>query len=183
MQCLAKKFISESENNKILYKKATNGGNKNAYRALILSFEDYLFKIYSTSYLHKSIVLNARELKRKYLRTYRREELTLNITDLDTKEERIIRLPDSEVNYIDEITRPRNIDFIELFSDKVLTSAMNNLTDRQKKILFLKYIDDLEEKEIARMLEISVQAVYKIKKVALDKIRKQLGGVKKNGIF
>ncbi|MGF7060745.1 hypothetical protein [Brassicibacter mesophilus] len=70
MLSLAKKFIDESEENKALYKKAIIKHDKKAYSILNRRFSDYMFKINATSYLHKSIVLNAREFKKRQLRLY-----------------------------------------------------------------------------------------------------------------
>lgn len=182
MQNLARKFINENEENKTLYKKTIIECDDNAYSTLNEGLENYLFKIYATSYLYKSIVLNSREVKRKYLKIYKREELTLNMTDINFKEERIDSIPGKPIDLIEEIINTNNIDFTEMFSDKALVFAINSLTDRQKEILYLRFVKELEEKEIAKKLEVSIQAVNKAKKGALLRIRKQLGGVK-NELF
>ncbi|MFT9487407.1 MAG: RNA polymerase sigma factor [Tepidibacillus sp.] len=182
MHSLAKKFINENEENNKLYRKAILEHDMNACSILNEKFKSYLFKIHATSYLHKSIVLSARELKRRHLKVYKREELTLNTTDSDFNEERIDSIPDKPVDFIEEITKPKSIDFTEMFTDQILASAMNNLTDKQKEILFLRFVEELEEKEIAKRLETSIQAVNKVKKAALERIKKQLRGGK-NGLF
>ncbi len=176
MNSLAKNFINENEENKILYKKTIIEHDKNACSVLNERFKSYLFKIHATSYLHKSIVLNARELKRNHLRVYKREELTLNTMDLNFNEERVDSIPDKPVDFIEEITKPINIDFTEIFTNQLLASAMNNLTDKQKEIMFLRFVKELEEKEIANKLKVSIQAVNKVKKAALCRIKKSIKG-------
>lgn len=183
MLSLVKKFIDESEENKALYKKAIIKHNKKAYSILNKRFSDHMFKVNATSYLHKSIVLNAREFKKRQLRLYKREELTLNTIDSDFSEERIDTISDKTVDFIEEIIESKDIDFTEIFPGEDLISSINNLTDNQREILSLKYVKELEEKEIATRLDISIQAVNKTKKAALDKIKRQLGGAKNNGIF
>ena len=85
MESIAKKFIKENEENKVLYRKSTIENDKNAHVVLNQRFKNCLFKIHATSYLHKSIVLNARELKIRHLKICKREELTLNTIDLNFK--------------------------------------------------------------------------------------------------
>ncbi|MGF7060632.1 sigma-70 family RNA polymerase sigma factor [Brassicibacter mesophilus] len=105
--------------------------------------------------------------------------MTLNTIDLDFNEERIDNISDMTVDFIEEITEPKDIDFTEIFTNQDLISYMNSLTDKQREILFLKYVKELEEKEIAARLDISIQAVNKTKKVAVYKIKRQLGGARK----
>jgi len=183
MENLAKKFINESEENKQLYIKGIIEQDKNAYSVLSKKFKSYLFKIHATSYIHTSIVLNSREIKRKHTKISKREELTLNVVGQNFTEERIDTIPEQPMDIIELITKPKNLDFREVFSDKNLANAMNTLTDKQKEIMYLKFIEELDEKQIANKLNISLQAVNKTKLAALNNIKKQLGGEKKNGLF
>ncbi len=140
MLSLAKKFFDENEENKTLYKQAIIEQDKKAYSILNKRFSEYMFKVKATSYLHKSIVLNTREFKKRQLKLYKREELTLNTIDSDFSEERIDNISDKTVDFIEEITEPKDIDFTEIFTDEGLISSMNSLTYKQREILFLKYV-------------------------------------------
>ena len=183
MQDLKSKFLNMNNENKILYNKAIIQHDNNARNILKERFENYLFKIHAVSYLSKTIVLNARNVKNKYLSMYQTEELTLNTIDMDSNVEKIDKIPDTSLNMIEIITKPIiKANFQEVFLDIDIINAINRLTYRQKEIIYLKYIEDLEEKEIAKYLNISVQAVYKTITVALNKIRAQLGGELNNGV-
>jgi DNA-directed RNA polymerase specialized sigma subunit len=64
-----------------------------------------------------------------------------------------------------------NIEF--LFTDEKLYNAVKSLTKKQKKLLYLIYIAEISEQEIAINLHITRQAVNKIKNAALKKIKKK----------
>ncbi|CAM3299245.1 sigma factor-like helix-turn-helix DNA-binding protein [Filibacter tadaridae] len=171
MHNLAQKIINENEDIKKLYKKATLEKDEKVCSVLNEQFLGHLFKIYSTSYLHKSIVLNAREIKRKHLKIYSQEDLILDKLDPEFNEAKIDSIPDKSVNFIEEITVPKDIDFTEIFTDRTLALAINNLTKKQKTILFLRFVKQFEEKEIAKKLRISIQAVNKIKNASLKALK------------
>lgn len=54
---------------------------------------------------------------------------------------------------------------------KKLLDALNNLTPRQKEVIYLKYFEELDYDEIAAILEISVKATYKLSARALEALR------------
>nr|WP_243183544.1 sigma factor-like helix-turn-helix DNA-binding protein [Anaerosolibacter carboniphilus] len=81
------------------------------------------------------------------------------------------------MDFTEEIYRDKeNIDFSDILTDKETLQAINILTDRQKQIIHECIIRDKEEETVAKELGISKQAVNKIKKTALDKLRKEIGG-------
>ncbi|WP_073148278.1 sigma factor-like helix-turn-helix DNA-binding protein [Paramaledivibacter caminithermalis] len=67
----------------------------------------------------------------------------------------------------------KNLDFTLIFNDKKLAAAINNLTKRQKQIMFLKYVKEYDEHQIANILKVSPQAVNKVKNSALKRIKKK----------
>lgn len=182
MNNLARRFINENEENRTLYIKGVIENDKTAYSVLSKKFSSYLFKIYATSYINKSIILSSKEIKRKHIKIRKREELTLNVVGEDFSEERIDTIPDKPMDIIEVITKPTNLDFREVFSDKNLANAMNTLTDKQKEIMYLKFIEELYEKQIDNKLNVSIQSINKTKLAALKNIKKQLGGAK-SGVF
>lgn len=169
MRNLTRKIINENDDIKELYRMAKK--NKKVHGVLNKRFRGHLFKIHATSYLHKSIVLNAREIKRKQFKVSSRENLILDKLDPDFNEAKIASIPDKPVDFIEEITTPKDIDFTEVFADRKLALAINNLTARQKTILFLRFVKEVEEREIAKRLEISIQAVNKVKNAALKTLK------------
>ena len=64
--------------------------------------------------------------------------------------------------------------FSSNITDERLYKAFNLLPDKQQKILYLAYVMDLKNVEIAKELNISKQAVTKARNTALNKLRKYL---------
>lgn len=54
---------------------------------------------------------------------------------------------------------------------KKLLNALNNLTPKQKEIIYLKYFEELEYDEIADIMNISVKATYKLSARAIEALR------------
>ena len=54
-----------------------------------------------------------------------------------------------------------DIDFFENIDYEQLTKVISQLPDNYKDVLYLRYVNDLSCKEIAKMLDISVDSVYK----------------------
>ncbi|WP_411844579.1 sigma-70 family RNA polymerase sigma factor [Schinkia azotoformans] len=66
-----------------------------------------------------------------------------------------------------------NSKHIEDYIENVeLIKKLRSLSQHQKNILSMSYIDDLKDKEIAKMLCISQQAVSKTRNKALKKLRR-----------
>lgn len=59
----------------------------------------------------------------------------------------------------------------ETFEDIKLYQAVINLTSKQRKILYLLYIRELSEKEIARHMSVTQQAVSKVHRKAINKLK------------
>nr|WP_243183546.1 sigma factor-like helix-turn-helix DNA-binding protein [Anaerosolibacter carboniphilus] len=117
------------------------------------------------------------DVKQKGNEIREKEGLYLNVLDADFEEEKINTIADAPIDFIEEIYRDKeNIDYREIFVNKKVLEAIDELTDRQKQIIHECIIKEKEEEMVAKELEISQQAVNKIKKTALDKLRKQIGG-------
>lgn len=54
---------------------------------------------------------------------------------------------------------------------KKLAEAMNQLTARQKEIIYLKYFEELDYDQIADMMDITVKGAYKLSARALDALK------------
>ena len=66
---------------------------------------------------------------------------------------------------------PKNLE--NIFEDKRLYNIISNLNYKNKKLLFLLYVKELNEVEVANELGISKQAFYKRKNNILKKIKEQ----------
>lgn len=57
---------------------------------------------------------------------------------------------------------------------RLLTKCMENLTDRQREVILLRFYNNLEFAEISQALEMNIQSVRNLLFRALDKIRKEM---------
>jgi RNA polymerase sigma factor (sigma-70 family) len=55
-----------------------------------------------------------------------------------------------------------------------LIGALNQLTPRQKEVIYLRYFEELDYEEIATIMEINVKATYKLVARGLDTLRSLL---------
>ncbi|WP_443937385.1 RNA polymerase sigma factor [Pedobacter sp. MW01-1-1] len=56
-----------------------------------------------------------------------------------------------------------------------LTAAMNQLTARQKEILYLKYYEEMDYTEIAAVMDMTLKGTYKLNARALESLRLIMG--------
>ncbi|MBE6083601.1 hypothetical protein EQM13_07355 [Acidilutibacter cellobiosedens] len=176
MNKLAEKFFYEKDENRDLYNKVITNNDRKSLPILEEKFFNYLFKIYLTSYINKSITYTALNFKKKYNLLNLRELPILNISDEDFNEEKINNIPDIPLDYVEEICNIYdNFDFRQIISDEKLLSAIDMLSNRQKKILYMYYVQEKEEWEIAVQLNITRQSVNKTRNRAISRIKFQLG--------
>ncbi|MCJ8208401.1 sigma-70 family RNA polymerase sigma factor [Mucilaginibacter sp. RS28] len=72
-----------------------------------------------------------------------------------------------EFNLESEYIRKENMSL----QAKALMDALDQLTPRQKEVLYLRYFEELSFEEIADLLDISVRAVYKLGYRAIDALK------------
>ena len=84
----------------------------------------------------------------------------------------------TELNFLDEINYEENpanyISENRVFSDLEFLNLLKDLTDKERNVISNKYKYGLAVSEIAKKNKGSVQAVYKLEKRALNKLRKLL---------
>lgn len=98
----------------------------------------------------------------------------MNVIDDDFKEERVNSIRDDSIDFLEEISR--GIDFKNISANKELIKAIETLTSKQQLILHMICVEGKEEKQIARELNVSKQAVNKVKNAGIEKIKNYLGG-------
>ncbi len=64
-----------------------------------------------------------------------------------------------------------HLDDQEEKQSRQVLNALNQLSPRQKEVLYLRYFEELDFKEIADMMDISVKGVYKLNSRALETLR------------
>ncbi|WP_376738452.1 sigma factor-like helix-turn-helix DNA-binding protein [Priestia aryabhattai] len=81
-------------------------------------------------------------------------------------------LVDSSTNYCTEEVPSKNLeDYIE---NPSLYLSIKKLSSKQKKILYLAYIKDLKDVEIARYLNVSQQYITRTRNKTLLKLKRDL---------
>lgn len=176
MNDLLNKFLMESKGNRILYIKGVLNHDLSSFALLQRKFKNFVFQLYFVSYVKKSIAYKSIEFMEKKDSLYKRENLTLNTFNENFNEEIINTIPDNTIN-LTEMILSDELNFTEIFMDHNLLFILNNLTKRQQEVIKMLYVDEKSEIQVAEELKVSPQSINKVKNTALDKIKKQLGGV------
>ncbi len=102
-----------------------------------------------------------RSLKHKILRNLKKLHKTDNVSDYPFLLEAAFdeRLHEQEVN---------------LHKRRCLRDALNKLPERQKEIIYLRYINDFKNEEIAQIMDITYQAVRNTLHKAIENLRKSI---------
>lgn len=95
-----------------------------------------------------------------------------------TKEQKTFRDPLSSDTYsfLVELSR-ESIQIKEeekIASDQKLQLALETLSPRQKEAIFLRYYENFDNEEIAQIMDIHIDSLYKLISAAVKKLRKQL---------
>lgn len=137
------------------------------------SFRQFYFKVKSLKYFSSLIYYYAIDLDKKYKLNQQRYSLILD---------KPIKQDGDQSNTLQDYFNFSNPDMSELIitgedelfehiGDINIYTAIKSLTDKQKKILELKYIYDFKNKDIAKIFNDSPQNISKIHKNAIEKIR------------
>jgi RNA polymerase sigma factor (sigma-70 family) len=59
---------------------------------------------------------------------------------------------------------------------ELLRKAISDLSKRQREVIFLKFYNELSYKEVAVVMEVSVEAVYNLMTKAIDSLRTAMTG-------
>ena len=167
---ILKSFLKEG-NHYELFSTYIETQNEEILNIIEEQFKQYYIRILVISYFSKSIHFAAQHFDKKVRQRQVMQPLVLDSTEsynlLDVKEVSNHRRILSDSNIL--LSSEKLEDYIEQES---VYQAIHLLTEKQKTILYLLFIKDINYKEIAQLLNISPQAVYKQKKHALMKIRR-----------
>ena len=114
------------------------------------------------SYITKSIRYKSIKLKIKHKNLYNSEELSLNTTQQE--QEKINLIADENNNTEDIILFHRLQGFNEIFENKELIKSVEKLKEKQRKIIYELYVNQISERELAEKLNTSFQNINKVKK-------------------
>jgi len=170
-QPIIKSFLQDNEN-WILTKQAICHPTKRNMEKVDDAFQAFYKNVRILTYLSSLIYYNAINFDKYMKKHYNREMLTLD-QPLQTEEE------DSRYTHKDMLYQPMPdmddmivhetiADYVEDFK---LYQAIQVLTVKQQKVLTLKYVHRLQNKEIAQLFSESPQNVSKIHRRALQKLK------------
>jgi DNA-directed RNA polymerase specialized sigma24 family protein len=168
MDKLIENFISNQLSNH-------NLNNDKFFSELKDEFNSYVFKVYLYSYIKKTIIFSAIQIKKQRNKINKRESLSLNVIDPNFNEERINLIADDRNDELNEFNiKENNYNYNEISYDERIVNAVNLLTDKQKEIIYRCIILGESDTLAAKKIGVSKQAVNKIKLAALNKLRKEL---------
>ena len=160
-------FISQGENQKLVEEFLRHPSALKEER-LNEAFKAHYFDIRFTSYVSSSLYFHSVNFD-KHIRKYsERHPLTLDIQVGEDGGSYVDLLPDPASD-IGPFTNYSTL--MECLENEELLQAYKTLTDNQKKILDLAYVQERSDTEIARMQGVSQQAISKTHRNALRKLK------------
>ena len=162
------------EENRDYYQKYMERPTAENRKGLDELFRKHMYLICYISYFVKMVHFESKHFDRKQRK--RNEMLQLTLDKLEDSGQRIVELfPENKVN---EYFGCRLEDLIE---DPDLYHSIQSLTDKQKTLLNLIFIEEMTDTEIAKLLGVSQQAITKAKKKALTKLKNEIQELKEGG--
>jgi RNA polymerase sigma factor (sigma-70 family) len=166
---LIQKFLSD-KSNKELYQQYLKDPTKEVRELLDWRFKKFYFRIRTLSYFSKMLHFESKNFDKKERSYQVRFPLIL---DDSINDEGNVKVADliQDTNYKEMINGDKLEDYIE---DSSVYRSVQNLTDKQKEILYLVYVKNMQDTEVARLLGVSQQSVTKTKNKAIQKVRRDL---------
>lgn len=162
----------KNENMKALYLDYLNNPDEFTKEIIEYHFSQYCRKIQILSYFSKTLHFDAQRFDMKIRDHSEKYPLILN---QDNGFEDMLVLETVEDDY-DEYAVDSYENLSEIISNKQLYMIVDNLKPKNKELLYLLYVKGLEEKEVAQMLGLTIQAVNKRKNTILKQIKQRFNG-------
>ncbi|MDT9027482.1 sigma-70 family RNA polymerase sigma factor [Rossellomorea yichunensis] len=162
-------FLSQSKHQELL-KEFLTSPSPSAEDYLNEAFKAHYFAIRFTSYVSSSLYFHSVNFDKK-IRLHRGRQLLTLDQPLSGEKEGTFKdiIPDSEESFI----LPEQ-SLKDAISDDALLAAFRKLTNKQRAILDLAYVNGMSDTEIARVLRVTQQAVSKSHRNALARLREEL---------
>lgn len=155
----------EDVQNKDIYKNYLKNPTDTNKEKVEEAFRLYAMKIKILSYFSKALFFEAQRFDKKMRRH--------NAVPLLENDEVIDDRNNQDLIYAEE-GNSENLSLEDFFENESLYNVITNLNDSNKKLLYLLYVKDLNEAQVASKLGITKQAVNKRKNNLLKKIKKNL---------
>lgn len=163
---ILKDFLNLNEN-KLLYRAYLENPNIENKKELDSRFRKHFYLVRCISYFLKIIHFESKHFDKKQRK--RNEKFQLILDKQTEEDKKIIELvPDNKTQeYL-------ALNLEDLVENQDLYYAIQNLNNKQKLLLNLIFIEGLKDTEIAEMFNITQQAVTKMKKNVINKLKKKL---------
>lgn len=168
---------------------AIQAGDSNAFKALYEKYVDLLFNYGRKMSSEKSLVQDSMQdtfrviwekrativIKRsikQYIFTIFRRDLVAKIQHQQLMTS-LVYEPDFDISIEYKII----LDEGQQQLRKNLDQAISTLTNRQKEILFLRYYENLTYDEIAELMDLNQNSMYKLLSAAISRLKKYFAGL------
>lgn len=161
-------FLEDTEHQK-LYSDYLQNPSQEKKDFLEEQFKNFVIKIKAISYFSKVLYFEAQRFDKRLRDNSKRGILILDNEEINDD----IQFNESNnmlLETVEQFLGDTNIE--DFILDEKLFDIVSTLSDKNKELLNLLFVSDLDEKEIAIQLGISQQAVNKRKNSILTKIRK-----------
>ena len=169
---LLQSFLEQPENQK-LYLEYLQNPNENIKNAIEERFKIHVMKIKILSYFSKVFYFEAQKFDKKIRENSLRHALIMDKGDDGewVTYNDVTHITNDVLDTFDEGSSEQNFKPENLLEDEKLFTLVANLSERSKELLYLLYVKELDEGEVASFLNVSKQAVNKRKNNLLKKIR------------
>ena len=161
------RFLEEEGNIVIYFKYLREPSKKNAIE-LNETYKKFERQMIVRGYLKKTIEYEARRFDKK-IRNAEKETVSLDKVVDGTEITISELLIDEESSLAYEVIFNRDLN--EFFEDVSLIKCIASLTEKQKKVVYMLYVMELSEKEVAKQMNVTQQAISKVHRAAIKKIR------------
>ncbi|WP_010531813.1 sigma-70 family RNA polymerase sigma factor [Lentibacillus jeotgali] len=178
---VVQRFLSQ-ESNYQLFTTAICFPTEDNWRKLDQAFRQFYTEIRFINYIAKVLWRYAKDFRVKYQRDEARYLVILDESIQIKGESSAITYKDQLAEHSEDST-PKGESLQDQVEDVQLQKALNQLTDKQLKVLDSYYVHNMTQKEIARNLGGSQQSVSKILQTTLDKLKESYGKGEKRHVF
>ncbi|MGB3588949.1 MAG: sigma-70 family RNA polymerase sigma factor [Tunicatimonas sp.] len=114
---------------------------------------------------HRSNLGDVQHIQYYLITALRRKIIELQKADVSNEiDEQTIVIPSAEKKHIEAETERDN--------QRYLHQGLNNLTERQREAIFLRYYQDMPVREIAQVMQVQRRAVYQLLQGAIQTLTK-----------
>lgn len=170
---VVKSFLKSDYHHQLLVEAICSPTLENKQR-LDDEFRKFYFDIRFTTYISTTLYFNAINYDKRHRKLNKRYQTTLDNPlgeDQDASIKDLLEDPNSHINEEQVI---RSLDIKEHIVDTRLLKAVDQLTKKQKEVIDLAYVNGLSDTEIAKILGKTQQAISKLHKKALERIKAYL---------